>query len=274
MRVVFANSADVTVPERLVLRGGRWSHVRLKVRYGVVIHPVFGPVLIDTGYGPQVTCLRHRSVMLKLYAGVLRPKLNLEESPVAVLEHFGFDAESVKYVVVTHFHADHIAQLAAFPNARFIVDTGVWKVLKQRSDFRNILDGVFTELLPDDFERRLICKTGCRRAAVPILPDDGADLLGDGSLMAVDLPGHALGHFGVVFPGLSVPLLYAVDVQWHYSAIAEGRMPDLPASLVASDKKALAKSAEQVCQFVRNGGDVVLCHDPCDSAFDYQPGTL
>ncbi|TIX61436.1 MAG: MBL fold metallo-hydrolase, partial [Mesorhizobium sp.] len=42
MKIVFANSAWVSAAERLILRGGGWHSVRLRVRYGLFIHPQAG----------------------------------------------------------------------------------------------------------------------------------------------------------------------------------------------------------------------------------------
>jgi len=55
LKIVFANSAWVCAAERLILRGGNWTTVRLRVRYGLILHPRAGPVLVDTGYTPHVT---------------------------------------------------------------------------------------------------------------------------------------------------------------------------------------------------------------------------
>lgn len=274
MKVVFANSAFVTVPERLVLQAGRWNFIQLKVRYGFVEHPKFGPVLIDTGYGPQVTVADNRGLFLKLYARVINPQLNNDELPAALLGKFGYDLASVKYVIVTHFHADHIAQLTAFPNAKFIVSSNALQFIKQRSDMKNIADGIFCELLPDDIEERLICQTASKKVTAPLSLGEGADIFGDGSMLAIDLPGHAHGQFGVCFPHLEVPLLYAVDAQWLNVAVLENRLPGPPASLVADDRKALKTSVDLVRRFAHHGGHVVLCHDPCDSRFDYKTGIL
>lgn len=59
----FINSAIVRVPERLVLLGGRWGRISVGVRYGMLLHPEFGPVLIDTGYGQRATSGAQRSLV-------------------------------------------------------------------------------------------------------------------------------------------------------------------------------------------------------------------
>ncbi|TGT34719.1 MBL fold metallo-hydrolase, partial [Mesorhizobium sp. M8A.F.Ca.ET.165.01.1.1] len=115
---------------------------------------------------------------------------------------------------ISHFHADHISGLSLFANARFIASDAAWLRLKARTARQNLRHGVFTELFPADFEARLDGLSKMKQ--VPPRGDipGGADLFGDGSVIAVDLPGHADGQFGLLFSGLDRPLLYAVDVQW------------------------------------------------------------
>ncbi len=109
MNVQFANSATVRALQRLMLRGGAMRSVALKVRYGLLLHPQAGPVLIDTGYGSTVTRGADRSRALKLYARILNPQLHGSQSPVALLARHGFKPGDVRTIIVTHFHADHVS---------------------------------------------------------------------------------------------------------------------------------------------------------------------
>lgn len=267
MNPVFANSAFVTVPERFFLRGGTWRRVRLKVRYGIFVHPKAGPVLIDTGYGPRVTC-GPRSSILRLYDAILRPELAKEGQPGSVLRKLGFTLDDVGTVIVTHFHADHVAGLDLFPKARILTKAKVLgRVLNQRTR-KNLRHGIFTELLPSDLASRVADIDGYALRPAPLGLGSGHDLLGDGSLLAIDLPGHADGHFGLCFAGLAEPLLYAVDAQWCAEALEDERRPGFPASLIADAPSALAESTRRVLAFRRAGGKVLLCHDPAVAPFD------
>ncbi|EAV43498.1 hypothetical protein SIAM614_02436 [Stappia aggregata IAM 12614] len=268
MTPVFANSAFVSAPERLAVRGGGRHPLRFKVRYGVYQQPTAGLVLIDTGYGPQVTEGPGRSLPLRLYARLLRPELVEEHQPVRVLERLNASTEDVAAIVLTHFHADHVAALTLFPKARIYAKAAVLARILARSRFANLRHGVFDELLPQDLTSRIvdIAQLPVRRAPHGLV--EGADLFGDGTLLAVDLPGHAEGHFGICFAGLPVPLLYAVDAQWCAAALAPGKAPGLSSALVATDRRALAASTRRVAAFLENGGDALLCHDPSDSPYD------
>jgi glyoxylase-like metal-dependent hydrolase (beta-lactamase superfamily II) len=267
MKPVFANSAFVTVSERLFLRGGAWRRVPLKVRYGVFRHPMAGPVLIDTGYGPSVT-RGPRGLALRLYNAILGPDRVEDGQPETVLRQFGLKPDDVGTIIVTHFHADHVANLGLFPKARIIAKAGVLRKILKQPMRKNLHHGIFRELLPEDFVSRTVDVDGAAVRTAPFGLERGRDLFGDGSVLAIDLPGHADGHFGLCFANLPVPFLYAVDAQWCAEALEEGRRPGFPSSLIADDPQALAESTLRVRAFRRAGGEVLLCHDPAESGFD------
>lgn len=268
MQVVFANCANIKAPERLVLRGGRWRKINLRVRFGFIRHPELGPVLIDAGYGPRVTQGRNRSWGMRFSNAMMRPDLIAEQSPVAVVAQHGFAPQDVKLVILTHLHSDHIAQLRDFPNARFIIDRLAWEDMHNTSHRKNQLTGFFAELLPDDFGDRIIDMRAKLSVDLPLGLGDGFDLLGDGSTLGVPFPGHASGHIGICFPNFSMPLLYATDVQWARDALAPGKSPGKPATLICQDRKAWQSSTRRVRQFQQAGGDVMLCHDPEVTQYD------
>ena len=266
MKTVFANSAWVSALERLVLRGGRLRQIRLKVRFGLVQHPVHGPILIDTGYTPESLTVPGRSRILRTYSRVLRPQLNSPEQPAAVLSRFGLTPEDVRFVIVTHFHADHVSGLRQFPNAQFVANADAFTAVTASSNAQNMRHGVFPELLPHDFSQRMIDLNSQPIIDPPGLPD-GRDLFGDGSLIAIDLPGHAQGHFGVLIQTDVGPLLYAVDAQWLRAALPD-RIPGYPAKLIAQDDAELKRSCATLWSYMDAGNATLLCHDPETSPFD------
>lgn len=256
----FLNSAIVQVPERVVLRGGSWRRIALGVRYGMVEHPEFGPVLIDTGYGPRVTRAAQRSTALKLYNAVLRPRLVEDDLPLAALQRAGYAATDVRRIVVTHFHADHVAALRDFPNARFIASGAAWQAIVRMRNGQRLHSGIFSELMPPDFVSRLLPIETLPERSAPLGLGTGRDVWGDGSCLAVDLPGHAIGHFGLLWAQSDPPLLYATDTTWLADAL-DDRMPGGIARIVYEDEAAMRKSAGLVAGFRRAGGRVILCHD-------------
>ena len=266
MEISFANSGFVPAPEAVLRRGGAWRWRDLRVRYGVLRHPEQGLWLVDTGIGPQAVSAQGRGLALRAYAGALRYRLSAEGAPEAVLAQRGLHPRDVAGVIVTHFHADHVARLDAFPRARIVAHGPALTQIRAAGKLANLRHGVFPGLIPQGVEARLTCVTGLPQVALPHGLGKGADLFGDGSCVAVDLPGHAAGHFGLAFPGAG--LLYACDAAWLREGLLPETAPGLPLRLVLEDRAAAARSAARVAAWQAAGGQVVLCHDPEPCAWD------
>ena len=199
-----------------------------------------------------------RGLALRLYNALFGPELVAAGQPEAVLRRFGAAPADITTVILSHFHADHVATLDLFPQARIFAKTRFLNSIGERSGWRNLRHGVFAELLPEGLAARTVDIDRLAARDAPFGLGAGRDLFGDGSLLAIDLPGHAEGHVGLCFARLPVPLLYAVDVQWLIDALPEGRQPGFPASLIANDRRALAESARRVLAFRLAGGQVLL----------------
>lgn len=258
---VFWSCATVTTPERLVLAGGI-GRVELAVRVGLWRHPVKGPFLIDAGYGAAAASAPGRSLGLRLYHKMLGIHPIAGMGPAEHLATLGVRPDELGGIVVTHFHADHVCQLCDFPDVPVFASGAAWKALSQMTTIGRHRHGVFAELVPSDFAARLVPVEDLPLRDLPFGLGQGHDISGDGSCLAVPLPGHALGQIGLVWPALETPLLYAADVQWLWRAIAKDRLPGFPASLLTVDREGASRSVRLVRDFARAGGGVMLAHDP------------
>jgi len=232
------------VPARLVLSGGR-GRLDLAVRFGLFEREGQAPVLIDAGWPVGAAGLAPR-----IYRALLRPRIDASRSPEAVLA-----GRAPGALILTHLHADHLGparRLAGVP----IHGPAAALDRARRHPWRALRHGIIGSLLPE----QVIDLAG--EAVLPFGLGRGRDVLGDGSVLSVPLPGHADGHTGLFFPAFDPPVLYAADVQWVWAAIAEGRPPRGPARAVYDDGRAAMESLARVRAFAEAGGRVVLCHDP------------
>lgn len=259
----FFTTSILPVRESLVLRGGRGVRVPLRVRVGYLDHPTLGPMLIDTGYGPGLDRPDPgRSWLLAAYCAALRPT-TLGPRPLADgLARMGVRPEDIRTVLLTHLHPDHVGGLAEVPQARLLCPAAALAAMRGRGAVRNAMEAVFPELLPPDFDHRVRVFDDAPRIPAPGGLGTGWDVAGDGSVLVVDLPGHAPGHVGLCFPQLDPPLVYSTDAQWLIRAIVEDRAPGPPASMTAHDRAAARATGQVLRGFVAAGGDLVLCHDP------------
>lgn len=249
----FVNSAFVRAPERFVLKGGAWRMIDLTVRYGVYDHPAIGRCLIDTGYSGRVT-RGARSLPLKLYAGMFRPRLSGAALPGA--------EPAVDAILLTHLHADHVSALRDYPDARIYADGAGVDHFINGGMLGRVRHGVFRELLPTNFLDRLVRFETLAQVHAPLGLGRGRDVFGDGRVLAIPLPGHLRGHTGFVWPMLDRPLLYAADAQWLSRAVMEDRAPGPPARWIMDDLEGDKQTRRRIACFARAGGEVVYCHDP------------
>jgi glyoxylase-like metal-dependent hydrolase (beta-lactamase superfamily II) len=242
------NSAHISGPLALVENGAPWRRRLFPVRYGI-IETGARRILVDTGYGPRVTSGR-RSVALRLYANLLRPRL------------LPFDEAEIDTILITHFHADHMARLRDFPKARLLAARAAIEQLTALSIGAAARQAIFLELLPEDFFTRIVAVETCRRCATGTCLGDGYDIVGDGTYLAVPLPGHARGHLGLFWRENYAPQLYATDAAWTLQALRTDATPQLAQRLIFDDAVAAGQTAARLRRFLDEGGTVTLCHDP------------
>lgn len=228
--------------ECMAARGGRWQQVEFPALCGLIEHPTRGWLLYDTGYAGHfftaTECWPER-----LYRAALPVALPAQETLATQLAGFGLTAADIGTVIVSHYHGDHIAGLRDFPKARFIAlsaDTDHFAGLAGKR-WRATLGGHLPGLLPDDYFARIEVADAKPRRDLPdwLAPfQSGFDLVGDGSLLGVPLPGHSHGQLGLFIPDADGrPAFLCADACWSLPALREGRPPSRLALLINAERR-------------------------------------
>lgn len=220
-------------PEIATIVGGSWRPVAFPALVALIIHPEEGPILFDTGYDPAFLEATRRFPE-RLYRWLTPPDIS---SPVADrLAAEGLDPADVRHVVLSHFHGDHASGLARFPNATVHCSKAGLRGVWGRGRIRALAAGTPLGLLPPGLPGR--CAFFEDRPPVPLDPDlapfdSGADILGDGSLLAVPLPGHCPGHWGLALREPRGLHFLIADSAWSSRAVRENRpAPTLTAAFL------------------------------------------
>ena len=204
-----------------------WRRRRIHAVFIAFEHPLHGTTLIDTGYGPAL----HREANLWPWRManwlIPVPKRQAFMYPEH-LQRLDLNPNQVQQVFLSHFHADHIGGARFYNQAQFIVREHSWRSLQQLSSWQQLHHGFLPALLPNDFASR---RTSIQEESFEVNRDrlpgfSTLDYWGDGSIILIDLPGHALGHTGYLLNTESGPLLYVVDAFWDRRAFElAGQLP-------------------------------------------------
>lgn len=135
-----------------------------------------------------------------------RAPYRLEPGIAGHLKAQGIDAAEVDVVMFSHVHYDHHGDPEDFARATFVVGNGSLDVLAHGLSGMGSHQHFDPGLLPRDRTVQLPPTDGSRAetqeqgwAWAPLGPFPAAlDLLGDGSVYVVDMPGHLPGHINLL----------------------------------------------------------------------------
>lgn len=244
-------------PAGVARRGAGRQPVRFPALVGVVEHPA-GVVLFDTGYAPRVREAVSRGID-RAYGALLPVHITPEQTAVAQLAERGIEPSDVSLVVVSHLHADHIGGLADFPSARVVVPPGSVAAARRHSGVGRLRRGLVATLLPDDLTAlvdpsSLPPATGTNLDPLPA----GRDLVGDGSLLVVPLPGHAAGHLGLVVRTADRDVFLLGDAVWDLRAATHGELPHPVARVATADWRRYRATAVALGQLAARRPDLLM----------------
>jgi glyoxylase-like metal-dependent hydrolase (beta-lactamase superfamily II) len=121
-------------------------------------------------------------------------------------------------------------------------------------------------LLPSDVAQR--CSFFEDRPIVPLPRDlapfeSGADVLGDGAILAVPLPGHCPGHWGIVVQERRGLHFLVADAAWSSRAIRENRPPPRLTTALLGDTQACRSTLAALHALRRRNADLLMTPSHC-----------
>lgn len=236
-------AGSCTGPERLTRAHAPWRRVEFPALVAVIRHPEAGVILFDTGYTPRFH-EETRRFPASLYARLTPVTVGPQDTAAAQLAAAGIAAASVATVVVSHLHADHVGGARDFPAARFVLGRGALDEVDGAQGSRAaVRHGLLPGLLPDDLAERAVAAENLPavETGLPFLPR-GHDVLGDRSLLAVPLTGHAPGHLGLLVRGAKREMLLVGDATWSSRGVTHGEFPHPLVRFLTADWRAYRRT--------------------------------
>lgn len=211
-------------PQVMTITGGSLCAVDFPSLVGVIAHPTRGIFLFDTGYDPAFIEAT-KSFPERFYRWT---------TPVAVGEaqrwHEWLAAHDIAEsdivgTVISHFHGDHVAGMRHLADKPMYCARAGLDELRRPGRIGRVRQGMLSALVPQSADAHAHFFEDAPALPLPsaFAPfAEGRDIFGDGSLLAVELPGHCAGHWGLAFfTQDGQPVLLAADAVWSGRSIAE-----------------------------------------------------
>lgn len=197
----------------------------------LIEHPEQGFVLFDTGYHEQFFNVTRRFPE-RFYAWVTPCKLKHGDCITEQLNVENIKINSIHHLVLSHFHADHVAAVSEFKTATIHCTQQGLDSIQQSGRINGVRKGYLKQLLPaeitpqlqihEDFPLSLASiLTGNGGVFVPELTLKCRDLFNDQRLYLVALPGHAAGQVGLLCRLEHQWVFLLADACWLIDSLAE-----------------------------------------------------
>ena len=171
---------------------------------------------------------------------------SLGSTIVEQLATLGIKPGDVDIVGISHHHDDHTGQLGDFPQARLVIGAG---------------DFIKAQTKPPQGGQPTIAPWLKPDAKVTKLTAD-LDIFGDGSVVAMHLPGHTPDHLALLVNLKSGPILLSGDLYHSLDAREKRGVPPFN----TSREQTLASMDAFEAKAKATGAKVVIQHEPRDIA--------
>jgi len=257
--------------EHVAIQGGAYRSIRFPSMAAVIEHPTEGFILFDTGYSPRIydVCQQFPN---RFYLWMLPPTTSTQQSVKFQLAQMGIAPEEIRYVIVSHFHADHCCGLKDFPKATYICSQSAYQHLQSLdTPIKAAKEAVFWELLPDDLANRLwLFDTDAAIATHqdPILGTQ-YDLFGDGTLLLVPLPGHQTGQIGAIVQTAPSPYFLVADACWLRASYEQNKMPSVLTKFLFSDFEAYRQTLSKLHHYSKENPQTAIIPTHCQPTIQH-----
>jgi glyoxylase-like metal-dependent hydrolase (beta-lactamase superfamily II) len=249
MKIHFASAGFCSANESHVYIGAPKGKTVFPAFWALIQHPTLGNIVFDTGYAQRFLDAT-KSFPNILYRLIVPVTFKQGDDVKSQLKsRFNIDCQDIKYVIVSHFHGDHVGGLKDFPNAKIICTRTAFEHIWQFNNFFAFTKAYLKDLLPNNLPERCIFI----EENFQLVENQYFEKMWhwtEADLSFIDLPGHARGQVGVLLDSEDGSekgkVLLAADAAWHIHSVEENIPPPPLVRFFADDYNALKHSIAQL----------------------------
>ncbi len=238
-------------PEFVVKPGSGIKPRAFPATVAVISHPERGYLLFDIGYHEQF--FNHtRSFPERFYAWTTPCHFKHEDGILRQLKKENISKADIKHVILSHFHADHIAAVCEFDNAAIHCHPNGLKAMTESNRIGGLRKGYLKKLLSEQVRPNIHLHSDYSISLSDLIPQAQGinlqcrDLFSDATLYLVDLPGHAAGQVGLLTKLEKNWLFLLADACWLIESLSQHIDQHWLANLLCDDVKAYKQTLHEL----------------------------
>jgi len=250
-----------------VVKKDEKKQIKFHALFALLKHPEKGWILFDTGYTDRFYNST-KKYPNKIYANLTKVDITSENEVVNQIKSAGLKPSDIKYIIISHFHADHIGGLKDFKNASFYCTKKSYKQVKKISNLFAFSKGILKDLIPENIESKLKYIEDISVRKIDDIFGFSYDLFGDNSILIYNLPGHAAGQIGILLKTSKRKYFLVADSCWDMRAFKEGELPNSIVRLFFDSWSEYKDSIQKLSLFHKNSPEVLIVPTHCSKTTD------
>lgn len=253
-------------PECIAARNKSFKQKQFPSLVGLIKHVKHGYILYDTGYSENFFKQTERFPE-KIYALITPVFYDKEDCLLSQLKNLNIKSEDISYIIISHFHADHIAGLNNFNKAKFIFFERELNNLLNKNKLSQISNAFLNKLVPENIFYNYLAIEKLKEIEINLFDFKyGYDLFEDNSMVIINLPGHTEYQAGLYFSFNQNKYFFIADSAWSIEYLKENNKPSFLANSFFYNKKTYYKTWDSLRQLLNS--DIIMIPSHCNETFE------
>lgn len=233
--------------------------VKCHAIFALIEHYKLGKILYDTGYSNSFyeETKKMPYFLYKLATPVYHKD---ENSCINQLKNIGLTSKDISYIIISHFHADHISGLKDFIDNTILCSGIGLNDFQSKNSLSGVLKGYIKPLAPKSlnylFPENFLTKTKF---------GNFDSWQWEENVFFIDLSGHCKGQLGLFLKNTNLgDVFFVADSVWSSKAFREKIYPSKITSIFVDDLKKSYDCLSKINQFYIENPNVLIIPSHCN----------